>query len=371
MKNIKRTAAALCAGLALNIAFAAEPQDTLRSQFEAAAGAPASTHSLYTPSAEPVARELFARNDVVIIGEIHHNTNIKFLADNPAFFREAARNGVKSIYIELPVQMLPATEDYFADRLSEADFNAIMIEHFKNVWLQWGSGNNRDYAQQYIALCKTAKDHGVKIVPTDFRLVKDIITTTDMYGIPDIEGRDDIVRTLTLKTANLYTTETGKSRPITSDEQTVFRKLYQRLSEELPDDEKEILRLTRSERLAIWNSHNENNSTMAAYQNELQARYIARTPHEKKIAFIGGSHHFYQNGSIGDYAHTNGYRKIAGIELIARNGDLWRQGLEDMNSLKARQNGHQYQVRIHTDLGEVIRLSPPDVKLAQEKSPGF
>lgn len=373
MKIIKRMSTALIAGLAFSTAMATEPAPTpesvLQSAFEAASALPAPARSLYIAASEKIAKDAFRNSDAVIIGELHHNTNYKFLADNPAFFREAAKNGVKTIYIELTTQFLPATEDYFAGRLQEDDFKIIITNHFKTVWLQW-SGDAKDYAEQYVALCKTAKQSGLKVVPSDFRFGEDEAATSDIYGIPDIENRDDAVHALTLKTIKIYTDETGKARPVTTDDLIRFRKLYLELQGSLTDEEKQAWEAAKRARKTEWSKHNKSDDTLAAYQNELQARYIARSPHEK-IIFIGGSRHFYQYNSIGDYARKNGYGHITGIELIAENGAIWRQGLEDAQSKASRLAGHQYQYRIRTNIGQIEYLGIPNQMLAKEKSPGF
>jgi hypothetical protein len=349
------------------MAYAQETAATaLRDAFEQTSAMRAPTRSLHMHATENLAKDVFRDHNVLVFGELHHSSNYKFLADNPAFLREAAAQGGKHLYIELHADILPLTRAYFANEIDE-DLFIKEIETFYREDVYMDSAPPEDHARQFIALCKVAKSLGMEVLPSDFRTLNGRNSTSDVMGVPDIMNHDDEVRRHTLRTLEAYTAKTGKKIPITKQDRQDFYHMH--INTLPPVAENSQFWLDTKNRVKEWARHNTQDKE-AAHQNKLQARYAAQTSAQgEKMIFVVGSRHFAQKDSIGEYATQAGLGPIIGIELLAPNGILWRTGLESAETAQLYKTGHQFSYRIHTEECRIFNLQKP-VSVTAEKVKG-
>ncbi len=295
--------------------------DKMSRRYAEAARMPAPQRSLYTSQSEDVSKEMFRKNNTVFFGEIHDDVNFKFLADNPAFFREAASRGARFMFVELQVTDTPLFKAYFNGKITEEKFE-YMLAHGNT--LHQSGDTSASYAKQIVSLCKTAKDNNIEVLPSDFRgFARSATLTTDGFGIPDITGRNDAVRDQTLQSLAEFRREKGIDYPVTDDDVATFRFMHEKRIARLPEDQKQkfdVDSMKRQQELM-----KDKDPANRIYQDEAQFAYYRRLvkPGEKSM-FMGGTQHFHSADGIDNLIEQNGYGAVTGVQLLSDSGLLYK-----------------------------------------------
>lgn len=312
--------------------------------------------SLHMPQSAAIAKDLFDQNNVIIFGETHDPVNYKFLADNPEYFKEAAAHQGKYLFLENPVDYAPIFKEYFDGNLDEKDLEHAIKDHNK----EYNLGNKDDYARETVAMCKVAKDNGIIVLPSDFARMgnKNLLATSDLYGIPDIQERKDSVHDQTLKSLAEFTKQSGKPHPISKQDQDLFGSIHLDRIQDMSDIERAIFFKDLDARQAEWQRYDNipGQENKQQYRDELQFNYYQRTVKPGDVSmFVVGSNHFTKADSIDNFVRNNGYGKTIGVNLLSDKVlDYRREHASDQPSSplsQSRPGDDQFAYTIHTEQG--------------------
>lgn len=275
--------------------------------------------SLYNPASANVAHDVFDKYRTVVFSERHSKTNYDFLAQNPDFFKQLADHGGRYMLAEIPIAAAPMMHAYFTDVIDERGLDKRLEKLFKEA--EFSSEDSvPDMIKSVTAACKTAKKAGIEIVASDFRILmeKNYPMTSDVYGIADIEGRDDMVRDQTMIALNDWRTSTGKTFAESPDD---IREIADRMAkqrESMPKEQQEIY----DQQVQFRQTSPQDNKFAQFYQNERQYRYYNRiVGPEEPAMFMNGLAHFSEAGSIGNWIESSSPKNrgtVAGIALFSR-----------------------------------------------------
>ncbi len=289
----------------------------LMGDFRKAAAMPAPERDLAMPEAGRLARTLFEKHSTIYFGETHDDTNVKFLADNPAFFKEAAAQGARHVFIEWPVYHAPLFKQYFDGKINKDELESALATGGKPT----SGDSNEAYARQYANLCETAKKSGLVVLPSDFRSIPPLLST-DVFGIPDITGTNGEIQRQTKISLEKFQQETGRQYPTTLPEIMDFAKRHlARIENDVPSDVKDrMMKEDQQQANTTWKNPNDDPNFVKA-NDRMQFDYYSRfvEPGEKAV-FFGGSSHFSLAGTLDNHIRDNGYGLVAGVQLLSESG---------------------------------------------------
>lgn len=305
----------------------------LMGDFKKAAAMPAPQRNLAMPEAGRLARTLFEKHSTVYFGETHDDTNIKFLADNPAFFKEAAAQGVRHVFVEWPVYQAPLFKQYFDGKISKGELESAL-----SIGVKPTSGDSSEaYARQYANLCETAKKSGLVVHPSDFRSLPPLLST-DVFGIPDITGTNGEIQRQTKISLEKFRQETGRPYPATLPEIMDFTKRHlARIKTDVPPDVKDRMMKENQQQAGIVRKSPQDDPDFVKANDKLQFDYYSRLVEPgKKAIFFGGSDHFSLANTLDNHIRDNGYGAVAGVLLLSEPGAQFeRAKMKDGSSVFA------------------------------------
>lgn len=345
----------------------------LRRQFEEAVSAPAPERSLQISQAETLTRDLLRDNNAVFFGEIHDDVNHKFLADNPGFFREAAAQGARYVFVELKIESAPLLQNHFEGRISTQQLEKSLAE--LNRQRPHTGDTGESYARQTASMAETARSNGMQLTPSDFRYLRESNYSSDVVGIPDIQDRQDEVRNQTRLSLESFRESTGTALPSTLNDFIRMDEIHNARIAALPAETRSRYYQDQSARSDEWSANGEDTAALIRHNDALQFNYYSRLvePGEKAL-FFGGASHYSGDNTIDDHIEQNGYGAVAGIELRSDAGMLHENYVAQLSraeNLERPAAPDRFDYRIQTERGVILDQngqSLPEAPAAPEEA---